>query len=157
MLICQVPDRQGIPHLLRGMIKPVRVTKDSRKRTKPPHEPTDSVIRTVDFRYNVQQPLRAGRQRIRVVNRGAQPHEALLVRLNPGATLNDFVAFFEPNVQSPPPGRPVGGMTGLEQDQEGTFVVKLTPGHYGLICFFLDTGSGMPHFAKGMATEFDVE
>jgi hypothetical protein len=51
----------------------------------------------------------------------------------------------------------VGGMTGLEQDQEGSFVANLTPGHYGLICFFLDPASGIPHFAKGMATEFDVE
>lgn len=157
VLICQIPDRQGIPHLLRGMIKPLRVVEDSRKRTRQPNEPADSVIRTLDFRYNVQQPLRAGRQRIRVVNRGAQPHEALLVHLNRDATLKDFVAFFEPNAPGLPPGRPVGGMTGLEQDREGTFVVKLTPGHYGLICFFLDPGSGMPHFAKGMVTEFDVE
>ena len=48
-------------------------------------------------------------------------------------------------------------MTGLEQDQEGSFLAKLPPGRYGLICFFLDPVSGMPHFAKGMATEFDVE
>jgi hypothetical protein len=157
VLICQVPDRQGIPHMAQGMIKSIRVIEEPRKRMGRPNDPADSVIRTLDFRYNVQQPLRAGRQRIRLVNRGAQPHEAVLVHLNPGATLKDFAAFFEPNAAGTPPGRPVGGMTGLEQDQEGTFVAMLTPGHYGLICFFLDPGSGMPHFAKGMATEFDVE
>jgi plastocyanin len=157
MLICQVPDRQGIPHLASGMVKSVRVIEDQRRRRGATSDPADSVIRTLDFRFNVQQPLRAGQQRVRFVNRGVQPHEAVLVHLNPGATLNDFVAFFGPNASGPPPGRPVGGMTGLEQDQEGSFVVKLTPGHYGLICFFLDPGSGMPHFAKGMSTEFDVE
>jgi plastocyanin len=157
MLICQVPDRQGIPHLASGMVKSIRVIEDQRRRRGLTSDPADSVIRTLDFRYNVQQPLRAGRQRVRFVNRGVQPHEAVLVQLNPGATLNDFVAFFEPNASGLPPGRPVGGMAGLEENQEGSFVVKLTPGHYGLICFFLDPGSGMPHFAKGMSTEFDVE
>jgi hypothetical protein len=157
VLICQVPDRQGIPHMAQGMIKPVRIIEDQRRRRAGGNEPADSVIRTLDFRFNVQQPLRAGPQRVRLVNRGVQPHEAVLVQLNPGATLKDFVAFFEPNASGPPPGRPVGGMTGLEQDQEGSFLTKLAPGRYGLICFFLDPASGMPHFAKGMATEFDVE
>jgi hypothetical protein len=157
VLVCQVPDRQGIPHLASGMIKPVRVIEDQRRRRGSTTDHADSVIRALDFRFNVQQPLRAGQQRVRFVNRGVQPHEAVLVQLNPGSTLKDFVAFFEPNASGPSPGRPVGGMSGLEQDQEGNFVVKLTPGHYGLICFFLDPGSGMPHFAKGMSTEFDVE
>ena len=139
------------------MIKPVRVIEDQRRRRGPTTDHADSVIRALDFRFNVQQPLRAGQQRVRFVNRGVQPHEAVLVQLNPGATLKDFVAFFEPNASGPPPGRPVGGMAGLEQDQEGSFVVKLAPGHYGLICFFVDPGSGMPHFAKGMSTEFEVE
>lgn len=157
VVICQVPDRQGLPHVAGGMMMPVRVIEDQRKRRGQTNDHADSVIRALDFRFNVQQPLRAGQQRVRFVNRGVQPHEAVLVQLNAGATLKDFVAFFEPNAPGPPPGRPVGGMTGLEQDQEGNFLVKLTPGHYGLICFFLDPGSGMPHFAKGMATEFDVE
>ena len=157
VVICQVPDRQGLPHVAGGMMMPVRVIEDQRKRRGQTNDHADSVIRALDFRFNVQQPLRAGQQRVRFVNRGVQPHEAVLVQLNAGATLKDFVAFFEPNAPGPPPGRPVGGMTGLEQDQEGNFLVKLTPGHYGLICFFLDSGSGMPHFAKGMATEFDVE
>ena len=157
VVICQVPDRQGLPHLASGMVKPLRVIEDQRRRRGPTRDHADSVIRALDFRFNVQQPLRAGQQRIRFVNRGVQPHEAVLVHLNPGATLKDFVAFFEPNASGPPPGRPLGGMTGLEQDQEGSFMVKLTPGHYGLICFFRDLGSGMPHFAKGMSTEFDVE
>lgn len=157
VLICQIPDRQGDPHLAAGMIKPVRVLEDQRRRRGPNNDHADSVIRALDFRFNVQQPLRAGPQRVRFVNRGAQPHEAVLVHLNPGATLKDFVASFEPNASGSPPGHPVGGMTGLEQDQEGSFMIKLAPGHYGLICFFLDPGSGMPHFAKGMSTEFDVE
>lgn len=157
VLICQVPDRQGIPHVAQGMVKPIRVMDNQRRRRGPRIEPADSVIRTLDFRFNVQQPLRAGRQRIRLVNRGVQPHEAVLVQLNPGATLKDFVAFFEPHASGSPPGRPIGGMAGLEQDQEGSFLANLIPGHYGLICFFLDPASGMPHFAKGMATEFDIE
>lgn len=156
MLICQVPDRQGIPHLVSGMVTSVQVIEDQRRRRSPTSDQADSVIRTLDFSFNVQQPLRAGQQRVRLVNRGVQPHEAVLVQLNPGATLKDFVAFFEPNAPGPSPGRPVGGMTGLEQDQEGSFLVNLPPGHYGLICFFLDPRSGLPHFAKGMASEFDV-
>lgn len=157
VLICRVSDRQGTLHLAFGMMKPVRVMEGPRKRRGSPTDPTDSVIRAIDFRFNVQQPLRAGRQRVRLVNRGTQPHEAVFVQLTPGATLKDFVASLEPNASGPPPGRPVGGMALLEQDQEGSALVTLTPGRYGLLCFFPDPATGMPHFAKGMATEFEVE
>ncbi|MDQ6734870.1 MAG: hypothetical protein M3Z35_12310, partial [Nitrospirota bacterium] len=79
VLICQVPDRQGIPHVAQGMVKPVRIVEDQRKRRAASNEPADSVIRTLDFRFNVQQPLRAGPRRVRLVNRGVQPHEGVLV------------------------------------------------------------------------------
>lgn len=154
--ICQVPDREGNPHLTRGMFKPIRVAHAAPVRGGAPKDSADSVIRAIDFRFNIQQPLRSGRQRIRLVNRGSQPHELLIVQLAPNATLKDFVDSLGPKAFGASPGRPIGGITGLEQDEEGSFPVNLVSGHYGLICFFPDA-SGSPHFAKGMTTEFDVE
>lgn len=154
--ICQVPDREGKPHLSRGMFKSVRVTSASSLRKGPPRDSADSVVRAIDFRFNVQQPLRSGRQRIRFVNRGSQPHELVVVELVPNATLKDFVDSLGTKVFGTAPGRPLGGITGLEQDEEGSFPLNLPSGHYGLICLFIDA-SGTSHYAKGMATEFDVE
>jgi plastocyanin len=156
VVVCQVPDRQGRPHFARGMIKPVRVTSGPPARGGPTKDSADAVVRAVDFRFNLQQPLQAGRQRIRLVNRGSQPHELVVIQLMPNATLKDFVEFLGPKAAGPAPGRPIGGITGLEQDEEGSFPVNLAPGHYGLICFLPDA-AGVPHFAKGMTMEFDVE
>ena len=156
VVVCQVPDPQGRPHFARGMIKPIRITSGPPSRGGPTKDSADAVVRAIDFRFNLQQPLRAGRQRIRLVNRGSQPHELVVVQLMPNATLKDFVEFLGPKATGLAPGRPIGGLTGLEQDEEGSFPVNLVAGHYGLICFFPDA-AGVPHFAKGMATEFDVE
>jgi hypothetical protein len=156
VVVCQVPDRQGRPHFARGMFKRVRITSGPPARGGPTKDSADAVVRAIDFRFNLQQPLRAGRQRIRLVNRGSQPHELVIIQLRSGATLKDFVEFLGPKGIDPAPGRPIGGMTGLEQDEEGSFPVNLIPGRYGLICFFPDA-AGVPHFAKGMATEFNVE
>jgi hypothetical protein len=84
------------------------------------------------------------------------PHEVLLVKLVPGASIQDFAKFAE-HPAGPPPGQPIGGITGLETGKSASFTVKFEPGRYGLICFFPEPQTGAPHFTRGMMTEFSVK
>jgi hypothetical protein len=155
LLICQIPNKQGVPHAVLGMQKPLHVTAGTSAR-----QPTTAAhhrIEEVDFTFLLPQPLRPGRQTIHVVNRGSQTHEVAVIQLAPGASIGAFAAAMAPGEEGPPPGKPVGGMTGLARGRDGLFTVDLAPGRYGLICFLPDSLDGAPHFAKGMAMEFTIE
>jgi hypothetical protein len=94
---------------------------------------------------------------VRVENRAAQPHELVLVKLAPGKTMDDVLAFMLSGEEGDPPGRPMGGMQGLTKGQVANFEVYLDPGTYGLICFIPDAGDGKPHFVHGMVDHITVE
>ena len=81
----------------------------------------------------------------------------VVVKLDPGKTAKDFGQAFEPGASGPPPGRPLGGIVGLERGGSGFFTGTFEPGRYGLICFFPDQQTGAPHFSKGMTMDFTVK
>jgi hypothetical protein len=91
-----------------------------------------------------------------LVNEGAQAHEVVLVKLAPAAKAQDFIPAFESGAVEPPPGRPLGGIVGIERGARGLFSAQFDPGRYVLICFSPDTRTGALHFAQGMTWEFDV-
>lgn len=155
VLVCLIPDQKGVPHVAKGMLKPLTVT----AATGPPaaEPPANVTIAMSDHAYALSAPLSPGTHTLRVENRGMQPHEVVVVRLAPGTTIKDFAAAFEPGASGPPPGKPVGGIVGLEKGRHGFFTTTLAPGHYGLICFFPDAEKSTPHFAMGMTTEFNVK
>jgi hypothetical protein len=45
----------------------------------------------------------------------------------------------------------------MAPDQTALFTADLTPGNYGLLCFFTDAETGKPHFALGMMDEFTIQ
>lgn len=51
-----------------------------------------------------------------VVNEGAQAHEVVLVKLAPAAKAQDFIPAFESGAVEPPPGRPLGASSGLNEE-----------------------------------------
>lgn len=155
VLICQIPDQQMTPHVVRGMLKAVTVTTSTEARKE--SAKVDSEVTLIDFGFTPSQPLTPGRHTIKVRNQGHQPHELVLVQLQPGASAKDFVAAFEPGASGPPPGKPMGGMNALEEGGEGTFTTDLVPGNYAFICFMVDPASKAPHFAKGMMVDFSVQ
>ena len=154
VLICVIPNQFGIPHVALNMIKSLTVTANV---APPAVEPkADLTLTESDFAFALSKPISSGKQIIKVVNRGTQPHEVVAVRLTPGASIKDFANALSPDVSDPPPGTLVGGITGLEKGKRGFFVINFTPGRYGFICFFPDA-KGAPHFAQGMITEFTVK
>lgn len=154
LLLCLIPDQKGVPHVALGMAKPLTVTPSARTASIQPA--ADLTVTVSDFSFALSQPVTAGPHILQVLNAGGQPHEVVVVRLDPGATAKDFGSAFEPGASGPPPGRPVGGIVGLERGGSGFFTGNFEPGRYGLICFFPDNKTGAPHFTKGMTLDFTV-
>lgn len=154
LLLCLIPDQKGVPHVALGMGKPLTVTPSLGTFSTQPA--ADLTITTSDFAFALSQPMTAGAHTIHVRNAGGQPHEVVVVKLDPGKTAKDFGEAFEPGAFGPPPGRPLGGIVGLEHGGSGFFTGDFEPGRYGLICFFPDGRTGAPHFTKGMTLDFTV-
>lgn len=155
LILCLIPDKDGVPHVALGMEKAFVVTP---ARTASLAEPSpDLTITQHDFHFTLSKPITAGMRTIQVVNAGSQPHEVVLVKLEPGMKAKDFIAAVEPAPAGPPPGRLMGGIVGLDRGDHGFFQADFAPGSYGLICFFRDPKTGVPHFAHGMALDFTVK
>jgi plastocyanin len=154
VVACIIPSPKGVPHVNLGMVKALTVKGPATAKIS---EPKASVTITAhDFNFSPDKPIKAGPQTIRFNNAGTQPHEVLVVQLPPGKTMQDFAAGFAPGATGPPPGKPIGGLTGVYKGGHEYFTANFTPGHYGLICFFEDAAKKAPHFALGMTYEFDV-
>jgi hypothetical protein len=145
-IVCFVPAADGMPHLMKGMVRPLKVVGPAREGAEPA---ADVVVKLVDFDFQLSAPLAAGRQTIRVENAGSQAHEIALVRLHAGKTPEDFAAWGE-KPEGPPPGAVYGGMSGIMPGAHGFATLDLPAGDYLLICFFPDAKDGKPHFAHGM-------
>jgi hypothetical protein len=145
-MVCFVPAADGMPHLMKGMVHPLRVVGPSREVAEPA---ADVVMKLVDFDFQLLAPLAAGRHTIRVENAAGQPHEVVFIRLHPGKTPEDFVAWGD-KPEGPPPGAGFGGMSGIVPGAHGFATVDLPAGDYLLICFFTDAKDGKPHYAHGM-------
>jgi hypothetical protein len=154
VLVCIIPNKEGVPHVALGMQKPLSVSGGKASLVSEPK--SDLTITQADFRFALSHPITAGSRTIQVMNHGTQPHEVVVVKLDPGASPKDFAAAFEPGASGPPPGKPVGGVVGLDMGEHAFFTAQFEPGHYGLLCFFTDA-AGRPHFAQGMTSEFTVK
>lgn len=154
VLACFLPSPDGMPHLAKGMIKPIQVTAPTGAR---PAEPqVAGTMRLKDFAFDMPDTLPAGQATFKVINDGPQPHEMALLRLADGKSPADVVQFFgQPN--GPPPFTAVGGMQGLNPGQSAFLVSDLTPGRYMATCAIPDRTSGKPHSALGMVREFTVK
>jgi hypothetical protein len=155
LLICIIPDKAGAPHMALGMQKALSVKGGKSALVSEPKAGTTITLR--DFQFALSQPITPGLHTIGVMNHGTQPHEVVVVQLAPGASALDFVRAVEPGGSGPPPGKPIGGLVGMETGDHAFFTAQFEPGRYGLICFFPDAATGQPHFARGMTTEFTVK
>jgi hypothetical protein len=155
MVMCWIPDKNGVPHVALGMQKALFVRGGKARKVSTPKP--SITVKQVDYQFILSQRITAGVHTIEVMNHGSQAHEVVVVKLVPGATVKDVIASFEPGTAGPPPGRLVGGITGIEKGERVHFTGEFERGSYGLICFIPDAETGRPHFLHGMTTEFTVE
>ncbi len=155
VVMCWIPDRNGVPHVALGMQKALFVRGGGTPTKVSAPKPAIS-IKQVDYQFVFSNRIEPGMHTIEVMNHGTQPHELVIVKLAQGATVKDAIASFEPGSAGPPLGELVGGITGIEKGRHVHFTGEFEPGRYGLICFVPDATTGRPHFLHGMTGEFTV-
>ncbi len=155
VMLCFIPSPGStMPHAMKGMMAPLTVTAPANTATAPA---ADATLHLSDYTFTVDKPITAGHRVIGVMNDAAQQHEVVMVELAPGKTIADMGNWVEKSLmKGPPPGRPIGGMAGLDKGRAGSFPADLKPGKYGLICFAPDAKDGKPHFMHGMMKEITV-
>jgi len=160
--LCVIPAADGKMHVMKGMSKAFTVT-PARAETAPAATAprveamrADNAVRLVEYGFEFERPLTAGRHTLRIRNEGDELHELVLFRLKPGTNVAQALVWME-KMQGPPPLTMVGGITGLDRGRDAVIQADFTPGEYGLVCFVPDDEDGKPHFVHGMATQISVK
>jgi uncharacterized cupredoxin-like copper-binding protein len=151
--LCIIPSPDGVPHVMKGMYADLTVTPGVRAASLP--SKPDLTITLVDYGYGTSSPLSAGSHVFLVKNDGKQSHEMVITRLLPGKTPADLAAWAE-KMSGPPPAHFLGGISPIAPGRENELAMRLTPGHYVLLCFLPDAKDGKPHTAHGMVKDFVI-
>lgn len=152
-MLCMIPSPDGVAHVAKGMAASLTVTAPSGRAETAPA--ADVRMKLVDYGYEMDEPLRAGRRTVRVENLAEQPHEVFFVRLAPGKNPGDMLRWIE-KPQGPPPGEPVGGTTFIAKGGVNYITADFAAGEYALYCFVPDHKDGKPHIAHGMVRQISV-
>jgi hypothetical protein len=148
LVACFVDQPGGVPHIMKGMAKPLTVVASTTPAAAAPA--ADVKVDMKDYGYTFSTPLTAGHHTLSVTNSGTQAHEFELVKLDSGKTAQQLIGWIA-KPSGPPPGHAIGGVTGLAPGQAAvSFSADLTPGNYAVICFLPDVNDGKPHFMHGM-------
>lgn len=153
-LICFIPNEQGMPHAMLGMMKRIVVTGEAAPIARPT---VDATITMSGTGYAISGPITAGRRALLVENSDSMHHEAILVKLADGATAQSVVDWVLAGAQGPPPGNGRGGTVGLERGAWNVVHADLEPGNYALFDFIPNPADRRPNAVHGMMAEFKVE
>jgi uncharacterized cupredoxin-like copper-binding protein len=146
-----IPDGSGVLHLANGMWQALTVTAAAGQANEPP---VDGAITLGDFSFALPETPTAGEHTLRVENGGKQQHEVVLVKLQEGV---DVMQFLQSLQSGSPLGAFIGGISPIEPGIHGFFTQTFTPGNYALLCFLPDNASHALHVAKGMVVQFTVK
>lgn len=159
IVIDPVPDAEGVPGMAKGYFMPLTV-EESETMTAAPA--ADLAVNLVDYAFEADyDAFSAGNQTIKVTNSGPQEaHEIVLVKLDEGAAVGDFLEAFAPEAPGGPlPGRFVAGTAAFVKGSDNYLEVELEEGAtYGVIYFTPSPANqGRPHFTLGMVDQFTVQ
>lgn len=108
-----------------------------------------------DYTFSGPTDIAAGTSTFRLVNRGKEPHHVVLVRLDEGKTFADLQTALQNPGPPPAWAKAIGGPNAVDASGESNATLTLNPGQYALLCF-IPSVDGVPHFAKGMMSAFEV-
>lgn len=155
VMVCHIPSPQdSVSHAQKGMVGSFTVDGPT---SAPAAAPAVSGTITI-AKSGYQVPAGVGSGSYRFVNELDQPAEAALVRLRPGATAKDVMAFLGGQAPpGPPPFSSAGGITTLAPRASAVTTLDLPKGSYALLSFAPDlAGGGRPQFLSGLLTELTV-
>lgn len=159
VMVCVIPAMtDGQPHFMKGMMKELTVTaRHGVEQAGKSVAPAPDVTMTLDdYTFNTSAPITSATKTIRIRNAAAQSHEVVIMKLDAGVTPEQFLQALE-KPQGPPPGRILGGVTGIARGRTIDLTATFTPGDYTLLCFVPDAKDGKPHIAHGMVKNFSVK
>jgi hypothetical protein len=151
MLACFIPSPDHVPHLAKGMLKPLTVKPTRAQDATAPEVSGTMTLR--DFSFEIPDAVPGGTVTYWVVDVGPQPHVLNIVKIAPGASASDVIAW-RPGQGSPPPFEAVDGMNGLSHGLDAYMTIDLQPGEYVAICNIPDHASGVAHSQLGMIQPF---
>lgn len=153
-IACFVPDDKGVPHVAKGMVRPVVVAAQGGVAAAEPA--TDVEVDLADYSFTLSKDITAGPHTLKIVNKGVQDHEMFIARLDSGATAEQLVRYVETGMHGRPPALPLGGASGMVPGAHADFAMDFRPGDYALICFIPDGKDGKPHAMHGMVKQIHV-
>jgi hypothetical protein len=148
------PGRDVEPHFKQGAVSELTVTGDASETSLPE---SDATIAAAEYAFKPT-GLKAGKNKIRFQNNGAEWHHLIMARMNPGATIDDVKTFFRTEKGEPPIQEENVEETAVidGRGEEQLTEVELESGSYALLCFIPDRAGGPPHAVKGMISEAKV-
>jgi hypothetical protein len=159
VMVCVIPAMSdGQPHYMKGMMKEVAVVahRGVEQAGKAAAPAADVTMTLDDYSFTTSTPITAATKTIRIRNGAAQSHEVVIMKLDEGVTPEQFLQALE-KPQGPPPGKILGGATGIARGRTVDLNATFTPGDYMLLCFVPDAKDGKPHIAHGMVKNFSVK
>jgi hypothetical protein len=120
--VVDTPDHQM--HVLKGMVSSLSVVPATTPVAMTLPEPTITVTMN-EYTFALDKPLTAGKHSIRLLNTGMEPHEFVLIKMEPGKTLMDLGMWME-KMEGPLPGVPMGGLSPATNGRDGQFDVDIT-------------------------------
>ena len=158
VMLCFFAGKDGVPHLAKGMLRPIQVVaRIAQTTTQEPQAEVSVILK--DFTFEIPSNIKAGRHTWKVTNQGPQPHEMFFIKLADGQTMADVMAFMASptNEDAAPPFEEVGGTAALGAGQTGWVDLDLPAGDYVALCFVPDATTGKAHAEMGMMTPFSVK
>ena len=142
VMVCFIPDDNGAPHAVGGMVKPLIVTAATGPTGAEPQ--AVATVEVSESGFSLSGSISAGVQTVRVINSGQAPHEAIVGRLAPGLSGSDFLASLQE--RRPTTGKLLGGLQAIDGGSTGYFTAVFEPGTYAFL-----------EFESGTAQEFTVQ
>ena len=150
VLLCLVPDADGVPHLAHGMMRSFEVAPGAERA---PLGPADHEVRLVDYGFELPDELDGGAT-LAITNAStAEVHEMVVARLGDGDTVDDVLAAL--HAGRPLPAEAVGGMQAIPPGATQRLQLDLEPGRYVVVCA-VPAADGTPHYDHGMVEEVVV-
>lgn len=154
VVLCWIPNAEGAPHYMKGMLMPFDVV-DAGRDPAPTTGPLSTVL-VREYGFTFYPPATPGRRTLRVENIGSQPHEFLIVRLQPGVNVEQVASWSEKGQVGQAPVERWVGVAALAPGKSAQLTLDFEPGRYAVFCLSPDRADGRAHLEHGMHRTFEI-
>lgn len=117
--------------------------------------PASVTVTAKDYGFDAPAQVAAGAVTFHLENHGKELHQAQLIKLEDGKTVQDFAAAMKKPGPLPSWAKFMGGPNGIAPGQQANATSVLPPGQYAYLCL-IPSPDGVIHAAKGMVQPFEV-